>query len=235
MAIAAMPSPRPVRPRPSVVVPDTDDRAADRGRRAPAAPRPAGCRSSGALPITWTAALPTRPALRGEQPAHLGQQRDPARARPLGAAGAEHRADVAEAGGGQQRVAQRVRGDVAVGVAGAAVHAVPAQPGDPALPARLDRVHVGAHPHPHACPLGESDVTSSSASSRSHAVRTAKASGWPATVCTARSRAIASTAVSGADRLGADQLGAHGERGLHARAAPARSGRRARCRRRRPA
>ncbi len=117
MAIAAMPSPRPVRPRPSVVVPETDDRAADRRRRAPAGPRRAGCRSSGALPITCTAALPTVQPSAATSRRTSASSAHPARARPLRTAGAEHRAEIAEPGRGQQRVAQRVRGDVAVGVA----------------------------------------------------------------------------------------------------------------------
>ena len=87
-----------------------------------------------------------RPALPGDQLAHVGQQRDAAGVRPLRAAGAEDRADVAEPGRGQQGVAQRVRGHVAVGVTGAAVHAVPAQPGHPAHPAGLDRVHIRPEP-----------------------------------------------------------------------------------------
>ncbi len=59
VAIAATPSPRPVRPRPSVVVPDT-------ATGAPTASESTRCASArrvpirGALPITWTAALPTR-------------------------------------------------------------------------------------------------------------------------------------------------------------------------------
>ena len=51
-------------------------------------------------------------------------------------------------GGGQERVAQRVCRDVAVGVPGAAVHAVPTQPDHPALPAGFDGMHVGAQTNP---------------------------------------------------------------------------------------
>ena len=103
-------------------------------RRAPAAPRRGGCRSSGALPITCTAALPTVQPVAATQPAHLAEQRDAARACPLRAPGAEDRADVAEPGRRQQRVTQRVGGHVTVGVAGAAVDAVPAAARRPSTP-----------------------------------------------------------------------------------------------------
>ena len=192
----------PVRPRPSVVVPETETGP-------PAAAESTRCASArrvpirGALPITWTAALPSVQPAPGEQPAHLGQQRDPAGARPLRTAGAEHRADVAEAGRGQQRVAQRVRGDVAVGVPGAAVDAGPEQPGHPALAARLDRVHVGADARPSSF-LRQDRRRSGRRRARqqqlgdrrSHAVVIGKASGSPGTVCTGSPTASTSPASS---------------------------------------
>src|SRR5439155_4476903 len=73
-------------------------------------------------------------------------QRHPGRAGPLRAGGAEVRAQVAQAGGGQYGVAGRVRHHVAVGVPGQPVDALPEQPGDPALPSGLVRVYVGTHP-----------------------------------------------------------------------------------------
>ena len=73
---------------------------------------------------------------------------------PAWVVGAEHLADVAEACGAEQRVAQRVGRDVAVGVAGAAVCALEKQSEQPARPARLDRVHVGADSHPRHAHIG---------------------------------------------------------------------------------
>ena len=103
----------------------------------------------GRLPTTCTATLPTskpaaRPAGRSrraastpEAPAHCGS------------VGAEDRAEVAEPGGGEQRVAGGVRGDVAVGVPGAAGGLVrEVQPGQVQRPARLERVHVDADADP---------------------------------------------------------------------------------------
>ncbi len=95
-----------------------------------------------------------RPARLAEQPHHLAQQRHPGRAGPLRVVGAEHRAQVAHAGRRQQRVAGRVRGHVAVGVPGAAVVARPQQPGQPAVPAGLERVDVHPDPGPQVAPVG---------------------------------------------------------------------------------
>ena len=119
--------------------------------------------------------VPDRPARLGEQRAHVREQRHTARARVLRTPGAEHRADVAEPGRRQQGVAEGVRGDVAVGVPGAAVDALPEQTGDPTGATGLDRVHIGADCRP-SQQLTVSPA-STSASSRSHAERTAKASG----------------------------------------------------------
>ena len=70
---------------------------------------------------------------------------DPGGAGPLGAAGAEVGAEVAETGGGEERVAGGVRGDVAVGVPGEPVAlALPEQARAPQLAALLEGVHVGA-------------------------------------------------------------------------------------------
>ncbi len=142
VAIAATPSPRPVNPRPSVVVADTDTGA-------PRTSDSTRCASSrrgpifGRLPITWTAALPIVHPASVEQPAHLGEHGRarcaPSHLRPVGT---EDRSEVAETGRGQQRVAQGVRGDVAVRVARASVGVLEQQSGHPARPARLDGMHV---------------------------------------------------------------------------------------------
>ena len=147
--MAARPSPRPVRPSPSVVVADTLTGAATargqhRLRVAPARADP------GRLADQLDRDVADRPARGGHQDRGLGEQGDAGRAGPPRVRGAEDRAEVAEAGRGQQRVAGGVRGDVAVGVAGAAVRARPLQAGQPAPAARLDRVHVDADAYPHA-------------------------------------------------------------------------------------
>ena len=134
-------------PSPSVVVPVTltgapsaaDSAASASARRGP---------SRGVVAISWTEALPTR------QPAAVSTSRTcsrtatPRGAGPAGVVGAEQPADVAEPRGGEHGVGERVRDDVAVGVAGAAVDARPVQAGDRARPTRLDRVDVGADPDP---------------------------------------------------------------------------------------
>jgi hypothetical protein len=126
--MAAMPSPRPVRPSPAVVVPDT-------------ATGPPGA-DPGGVADHLDGRVRDGPALGGDEPAHLGEQRHAARSRPLRTAGAEHRAHVTEPRGRQQRVAQGVGGDVAVGVARAPVDPRPEQPGDPARATALDRMDV---------------------------------------------------------------------------------------------
>ena len=67
---------------------------------------------------------------------------------PSRAVGAEHLADVAQPGRAQQRVAQRMGGDVTVGVAGAAVGVVEQQAQQPARPPGLDGMYVGAETDP---------------------------------------------------------------------------------------
>jgi phytoene dehydrogenase-like protein len=74
----------------------------------------------------------------------LGEQRDAGRAAPLGLVGAEVRAQIAEPGGGEQRVAGGVRGDVAVRVAGQAGLAGPVEPGDVQRAALFEGVYVDA-------------------------------------------------------------------------------------------
>src|SRR5699024_9146461 len=57
--------------------------------------------------------------------------------RPPGLGGAEVRAEVAEARGGQQRVGGGVRGDVGVGVPGEPALALPEQTGEPERAGRV--------------------------------------------------------------------------------------------------
>ena len=135
VAIAARPSPRPVSPSPSVVVAATDTGAPT---AAPSASSASARRGPifGSSPITCTATLAIRPPGAVTSRAVSASSTAPERAGPPRVGRAEHRAEVAEPGGRQQRVAQRVRGHVAVGVPGAAVglgHCRPAsQHGRPA-------------------------------------------------------------------------------------------------------
>ena len=102
----------------------------------------------GATPITWIDTLPiSKPAARTRRAASASSAH-PGRAGPLRPVGAEVRAQVAQAGRGEQRVAGGVGGHVAVGVPGQPGHAGPVQPGHPARPAGLEGVHVGADADP---------------------------------------------------------------------------------------
>ncbi len=134
VAIAATPSPRPVSPSPSVVVADTETGAPDRVARAPPRPRRggrragAGCRSPGRRRCR-SRSRRRAPGARSRRagpyptaPAHAGS--DVPKLLP----------EVAEAGGGEQRVAGGVGGDVGVGVALEALRLVgPGQPGEVAV------------------------------------------------------------------------------------------------------
>src|SRR5579875_1886917 len=117
-------------------------------------------------------APPAGPDEIGDVAQHVG----PADAGPPGLVDTEHAADIAEPGCGQQRVAQRVRGDVAVGVSGAAVSVGEKQAEQPTWPPPLDRVHVGAQTDPDVHWL-----TIACANRRSSRVVILKASGSPST------------------------------------------------------
>ena len=147
VAIAARPSPRPVRPRPSVVVPDTETGP-------PAAAESTCCASARRVAIRGRVAdhlhggVAQRPALR-RRPASAPRPAAGPRWRPPTPDGRCRRSRrrrrarrrtasrrTARARPRRRRSARRTR------------HAVPAQAGHPALPARLDRVHVGARRPP---------------------------------------------------------------------------------------
>src|SRR6266508_1470686 len=81
-------------------------------------------------------------------PGGLLEQRDAGGAGPLGLRVAVVGAEVAETRRGQQRAAPGVARDVAVGVTGEPVDAVPQQTGQPARPPRGEGVYVGADPDP---------------------------------------------------------------------------------------
>ena len=142
--MAATPSPRPVRPRPSVVVAETVTGAPAASLRAASASARRGPRR-GRLPITWTATLPiAKPAARTRR-GGLAEQRDAGGAGPRGVGGAELAAEVAEPGGREQRVARGVGRDVAVGVTLQAVVLLgPGEAGEVHRHARRQAVHVDA-------------------------------------------------------------------------------------------
>ncbi len=62
---------------------------------------------------------------------------------PLGLIGAEHGTQIAEPGCAQQRVTQRMSGDVTVGMTGAAVGVFKVEAEQPARPPCLNRMYVG--------------------------------------------------------------------------------------------
>jgi cystathionine gamma-synthase len=82
------------------------------------------------------------PRLRVEAPHDLEDELGAGGPGPALVRDPEDLAQVAQAGGRQQGVADRVRDDVAVGVPGAAGDVRPVQPGQPALAAGLDRMNV---------------------------------------------------------------------------------------------
>ena len=62
---------------------------------------------------------------------------------PLGLIGTENGTEIAEAGRAQQRIAQGMSGDVAVGMTGAAVSLVEQQAEQPTRPPNRDGMNVG--------------------------------------------------------------------------------------------
>ena len=144
VAIAATPSPRPVRPSPSVVVAETDTgapTAADSGGLglgpARAEARPVADHLDG--DVADLEAGVAHPA------GGLGEQRRAGRAGPGRVRRTEVRAEVAEPGRREQRVAGGVRGDVGVGVALEALGLVgPGEPGQVHGDAVDEPVDVGA-------------------------------------------------------------------------------------------
>ena len=158
VAIAATPSPRPVRPSPSVVVPLTDTGA-------PTASESAASASARRLPTLGAVAddldrdvADLEPGL-AHQPGRLGEQGHPRRPGELGPGRAEVRPEVADAGRREERVAGGVRGDVGVGVAVEPALPGPEQAGDPQLapgPVAGERVHVDPDADPGQCAHGVS-------------------------------------------------------------------------------
>ena len=148
MASAATPSPRPVRPRPSVVVAEIDTGAPMAPPRAASASARRGL-SFGRLPMTWTEALPMRKPAARTRRAVSSSMAVPAAPAHSGSDVPKFEPEVAQAGRRQQGVAQRVGGGVAVGVALEPLRlAGPGQPGQVKRHALGVPVHVDAQPDP---------------------------------------------------------------------------------------
>ena len=144
--MAASPSPRPVRPSPSVVVPATVTGA-------PIAVDKHGLRlgATGADLRGDTDDLDRYVADLETGGAHpirrLSEQSHTGRTGPFGARGAEIGTEIAEAGGGKKRIACGMGGHITIGMTGQPALAWPQQPGDPAW-AVGEGVHVRADPDP---------------------------------------------------------------------------------------
>lgn len=74
----------------------------------------------------------------------MSEHRRAADIAPLWLIDAEHRTEIAQSRRGEQCVAQRVDGDVAVGVTRATIVAVEKKPEQPARPTHFDGVDVSA-------------------------------------------------------------------------------------------
>ena len=129
----------------------------------------------GRLPISCDGGIADPVAVLREQIGDVVQHRHTADPGPPRVVDTEHVADVAQPGGRQQRVAQRVHRDVTVGVPSTAVDVGKQQPQQPAGPAAFDDVHVGAQ----ADREGVHWSTIACASIRSNRVVILKASGSP--------------------------------------------------------
>ena len=143
--MAAKPSPRPVKPRPSVVVADTDTGAS---RRSAEHLLRLGATRADLRSIAdhLHSGIPDPVALGRQQAVHMAEHVGTADTAPLGTIGAEHLADVAKPRRGQQGITQRVRGDVTIGMSGAAVSVSEQQTQQPARPSGLNWVYVGSEP-----------------------------------------------------------------------------------------
>ena len=119
--------------------------AADRHGRADGMPTSAACASARRVPTLGAVAddlhrdVADLEAGLADQPGRLGEQGHPDAPGQLGPGGAEVRAEVADAGGREERVAGGVGRDVGVGVAVEPALAGPVQAGDPELARRSPR------------------------------------------------------------------------------------------------
>ena len=149
-AWAASPSPRPVKPRRSVVVARTAHRVAS----TPSAPASRSPISLAHIPDPWL--LPDEDAVGvHELPAGLahlavglGKEVERRRSTVPLVSGGEERADVAEVRGAEDRVDERMRDDVAVRVAGEPARMVDRHAAEHERHALLERVRVEADPDP---------------------------------------------------------------------------------------
>ena len=140
--MAAMPSPRPVSPRPSVVVPLTDTGAPQADPRAASASSRRGP-ILGRSPITCTATLPIRNPASPTRRAHSVSSRTPDAPDHSGRSVPKTVPRSPRPGRRQQGVAAGVGGDVAVGVPAETGRLVrPGETGQRHRTPRLERVDV---------------------------------------------------------------------------------------------
>ena len=144
VAIAATPSPRPVRPSPSVVVAETETGAPDGGRERRRGLGPARTQA-GAVADHLDGHVADLEAGRPHPRCGLGQQGRAGGAGPLRLRRAEVRSEVAEPRRREQGVARGVRRHVAVGVTLEALRLVgPGEAGEVQRHAVDEPVDVGA-------------------------------------------------------------------------------------------
>ena len=115
-AKAATPSPAPVNPSPSVVVAETETDAPPSAADSAASASTRRAANRGRLACTCTVTLPMRQPGLAEQRQRAREERVGVRRGVLGTVRPEVGADVAESRGRQQRIDDRVRDGVAVGV-----------------------------------------------------------------------------------------------------------------------
>ena len=146
--MAAMPSPRPVRPRPSVVVADRDTAAPDSASLSTATASARRGPILGRLPITQTATFPmTYPA----SPTSRAVSRSsatpgaPAHSRPRGP---EVRTEIPEPGRGKQRITSRMSSGIPIRMPGKPRLPRPLKPSKKQNPSRLERMHIHPKPNP---------------------------------------------------------------------------------------
>ena len=148
VAMAAIPSPRPVRPSPSVVVAATVTGAPPSAADSTAsASRPPG-RDLRLVPDELYGhvadAVPGAADKLGDGRKQLGARRTG----PPRFGRAEAAAEITKSRSGQQRIARRVRGDITIGMAGQPILARPEEPGQIERATGTQRVDIDPDAHP---------------------------------------------------------------------------------------
>ena len=170
--MAAMPSPRPMKPRPSIVVALMPTRAASMPRMPATASRMATrCGPTfGASHRNVTSTLEMRPPSGGNARCGIGEEDARGGAAPGRIARREVLADVAVADGAEQRVGEGMQPDVGVGVALEAMRVGDLHAAQPDVIAAREAVHVEAGAVARLAAAAAAGVSSRSASSMSAAV-----------------------------------------------------------------